>query len=156
MEQSFLVSDTQLMHQHWNKHQGCKIEPNQQILTWSCLHDQDCYHDDDMLTTYKNPPIHKFSREDQQLWWSSSWITTQTWRQLFFLFTGEICQKLRLKLKIWKFSPGLVSRGFQGQKSENNNNNNNNKSRRITMFWFSVLRQEYKRMIKYLYLISGW
>jgi hypothetical protein len=109
-----------------------------------------------MLTTYKNPPIHKFSREDQQLWWSSSWITTQTWRQLFFLFTGEICQKLRLKLKIWKFSPGLVSRGFQGQKSENNNNNNNNKSRRITMFWFSVLRQEYKRMIKYLYLISGW
>jgi hypothetical protein len=37
------------------KHQGCKIEPNQQILIWSCLHDQDCYHDDDMLTTYKNP-----------------------------------------------------------------------------------------------------
>jgi hypothetical protein len=108
-----------------------------------------------MLTTYKNPPF------------TNSLVKTSSYDDhhgsplkpegsFFSLLTGEICQKLRLKLKIWKFSPGLVSRGFQGQKSENNNNNNNNKSRRITMFWFSVLRQEYKRMIKYLYLISGW
>jgi hypothetical protein len=39
-------------------------------------------------------------------------------------------------MKIWKFSPGLVSRGFKGQKSENNNNN---KSRQITMFGFQYL-----------------
>ncbi len=154
MEQSFLVSDTQLMHQRWNKTPGLQnwTKPTNSHLklpAWPGLLSWRWY-----AHNLQESPIHKFSREDQQLWWSSSWITTQTWRQLFFLFTGEICQKLRLKLKIWKFSPGLVSRGFQGQKSENNNNNN--KSRRITMFWFSVLRQEYKRMIKYLYLISGW
>ncbi len=66
------------------KHQGCKIEPNQQILTWSCLHVQDCYHDDDMLTTCKNPHSQKILSW-RELWWSSS-ISTQTWRrQLFFL-----------------------------------------------------------------------
>lgn len=138
MEQSFLVSDRQLMHQHWNKHQGCKnwTKPTNSHLklpAWPGLLSWRWY-----AHNLQESPIHKFSREDQ-LWWSS-WITTQTWRQLFLLLTGEICQKLRLKLKIWKFCPGLVSRGFQGQKSENNNN----KSRRITMFGFQYLGKNIK------------
>lgn len=127
------------MYQHWNTRAAKLNQTNKFSLEAACMTRIGIMTM--ICSRLTRIPIHKILS-----WRAATMMIIHQHSNLkaaSFFLTGKICQKLKLKMKIWKFSPGLDSRGFQGQKSENNINNNKSR-RRITMFGFQYLGKNIK------------